>query len=78
MRELEHWRKTQREKTQKDTGIYPGESLLTRTEQLSADQEVETDRLPESFDANCTLQSAGGGWLFQVDVSAIDGPDPIA
>lgn len=78
MREIEHWRKTRRETTQKETGIYPGDRILTQAEQVGADREVEMDRLPESFDANCDLQTAGGGWRFMIDVSTIDGPDPIA
>ena len=77
MQELDLLRRTDRQHAQKAVGVMRGGNLLTKAEVANAQADSDVARLPEDVTADCELQSAGGGWLFMVDVSSIDGPDPI-
>lgn len=77
MQELDLLRQIDRHRAQKSVGVMRGGNLLTKAEVANAQADSDVARLPEDI-TECEIQSAGGGWLFMVDVSAIDGPDPIA
>lgn len=73
MRELEVFRKHDRERAQKSVGVYGGPNLQTKSAVASAQADHDVERMPEAFDENCELQSAGGAWLFMIDYDPIDG-----
>ncbi len=77
MQALEVLRRQIREVIQRAAGIYPAPLQVTEAHAAGAHADADTTRLPETFAAFNTIQTSGGGWLFMVDVSVVDGPDLI-
>lgn len=77
MRELEQLRRINRERAQRAVGVYRGANLVTKAHVANAQADHDVERLPEAWSTAGSLQSAGGGWYFTIDLSVIDGPDLI-
>lgn len=73
----EHYRRTLRERVQRDNGGYRGERPSSLAELRLFGLETELFAEPEDITETDEIQGAGGGWAFMVDISVIDGADPI-
>jgi len=77
VREIDLYRRALRELAQQSAGRFRGNLMTRLGEVADAGAEAEILKLPDDIDHLDAMQSATGAWYFMVDVSAIDGPDPI-
>lgn len=80
MRELDLYRRTQRRVIQREIGQLSGPestSIHFDAELVNLQADTTLARHPEDVAGATQIQGPGGGWVFMVDVSIVDGPDPI-
>jgi hypothetical protein len=77
MREIDVLRRHYQEVAQRQAGIGRGLPLVTQAEVANAHADTDVERLPEAYFDVADIQTAGGGWMFMIDVSVIDGPEAI-
>jgi hypothetical protein len=79
MREIDTYRRTLREQSQQSAGRYPGWAPVRLAEIADGGAAAEILRLPDDIEHLDPIQDeTTGAWLFMLDVSVLDGPDPLA
>lgn len=77
MKALEGRRRTDREVAQRALGVMGQQRPLTEAARLALQQEIEALNAAPSLDYADDFQGPAGGFRFTVDLSTIDGPDPL-
>lgn len=80
MRDLEILRRTHRRLVHREIGRQSGpevSSIHFDAELVNLQADTTLVRWPEDVAGATQIQGPGGGWVFMVDWSVVDGPEPI-